>query len=339
MQIPTNQLLQKYFRGECTPEEKNVVELYLSLGIDADRIDHYLIGMGEELKAQEYMSSEAKDEAIRSKVQKIVNHNKPVNVKEVPFVSPDPVNKSNHINYLTYGLAASVIIAVFFIALHIFRNATLSDRYVYLSSDTVVRKKVMLPDSTVIWMNAMTELRYKEGFGNMHRNIELVDGEAYFDVHRNPNLPFVVKAQSTSTEVLGTAFLITSYAQLAYTDIQVTRGKVNVKTDRDQYLGMTKGDAVHYDAAKNQGNTYTFDKARFDPVSQNMFLQGVTFHELALRVEALYGYKLVAANSEISSKRYTIEITASDDVESLISNISWIHHGTYKIIGKEVFMH
>jgi transmembrane sensor len=64
---------------------------------------------------------------------------------------------------------------------------------------------VWLPDSSRVWLNQSSSLRYDEGFGTKHRNLTL-KGEGYFAVKRMERLPFVVATERTSTRVLGTSF-------------------------------------------------------------------------------------------------------------------------------------
>ena len=56
-----------------------------------------------------------------------------------------------------------------------------------------------------VWLNAGSRLTYSQGFGVDNRKLEL-DGEGYFEVYRNENIPFVVKSKDLEVEVLGTVF-------------------------------------------------------------------------------------------------------------------------------------
>jgi transmembrane sensor len=83
------------------------------------------------------------------------------------------------------------------------------------------RSKIALPDGSTIWLNSDSKIMYNNRFGVDNRDITL-KGEAYFDVARNPSVPFVVHAGGVDIQVLGTAFNVTAYEK----DLQVTTALV-----------------------------------------------------------------------------------------------------------------
>ena len=79
--------------------------------------------------------------------------------------------------------------------------------------------RVVLPDGSKVWLNAASSLRFPTGFAGNKREVELT-GEAYFDVAKNPAMPFMVRvkpfagntsSQPMQVEVLGTGFNINAY--------------------------------------------------------------------------------------------------------------------------------
>jgi ferric-dicitrate binding protein FerR (iron transport regulator) len=73
-----------------------------------------------------------------------------------------------------------------------------------------MRSRIILPDSTVVWLNADSRLTVAKGFGEQQRNVTLV-GEAHFDVTKNKQRPFIVGASELDVKVLGTTFNLTAY--------------------------------------------------------------------------------------------------------------------------------
>lgn len=63
-----------------------------------------------------------------------------------------------------------------------------------------------LPDGSMLYLNAHTQVRYARGFGKDNRQIKIDKGEAFFDVTQNDALPFIVNAPEVEVQVLGTAF-------------------------------------------------------------------------------------------------------------------------------------
>jgi ferric-dicitrate binding protein FerR (iron transport regulator) len=92
------------------------------------------------------------------------------------------------------------------------------------------KTKLLLPDSTVVWLNAGSKLTYGEQFGVNNRNTTLV-GEAFFDV-RKSSIPFIIHAHSVQIKVMGTAFNVKSYANEKTTETSLIRGRVEITLDK-----------------------------------------------------------------------------------------------------------
>lgn len=87
--------------------------------------------------------------------------------------------------------------------------------------------KVILPDGTEVWLNAASRLKYPVKFIANERKVVL-NGEAYFEVTKNPDMPFVVNAGNQVIRVLGTKFNINSYADEQEIKTTLAEGKVKV---------------------------------------------------------------------------------------------------------------
>ncbi|MEO6000379.1 MAG: FecR family protein [Chitinophagaceae bacterium] len=70
--------------------------------------------------------------------------------------------------------------------------------------------QVVLPDGSHVWLNAASSLRFPTSFTGKERRVEIT-GEAYFEVTKNANLPFVVQLNTAEIKVLGTHFNIMAY--------------------------------------------------------------------------------------------------------------------------------
>lgn len=88
--------------------------------------------------------------------------------------------------------------------------------------------QVNLPDGTLVWLNAETKFSFPSHFNGKNRWVEL-DGEAYFEVSKDKNHPFIVKSKKQEVEVLGTHFNIDSYDNSLGTKTTLLEGSVKVK--------------------------------------------------------------------------------------------------------------
>ena len=67
-----------------------------------------------------------------------------------------------------------------------------------------------LPDGTSVWLNAASSLTYPTAFTGPTREV-LLTGEGYFEVAKNARQPFIVRFNTTTVQVLGTAFDVMAY--------------------------------------------------------------------------------------------------------------------------------
>lgn len=92
------------------------------------------------------------------------------------------------------------------------------------------RFAVKLPDSTKVWLNAGSSLRYPLRFGKSGRSVE-ASGNVYFEVTKDPARPFTVHTPLMKTEVLGTAFEINTYGDRNIVSTTLVEGSVRVSVE------------------------------------------------------------------------------------------------------------
>ena len=73
------------------------------------------------------------------------------------------------------------------------------------------QSKLILPDSTSVYLNGGTIIKYDASFQNKAEREVYLNGEAYFEVTPDPERPFIVKSGGVQTRVLGTAFNFSAY--------------------------------------------------------------------------------------------------------------------------------
>jgi ferric-dicitrate binding protein FerR (iron transport regulator) len=130
-----------------------------------------------------------------------------------------------------------------------------SDEPVYHSITTPRggQYRITLSDGTKVWLNAASSIRFPTVFPGNERKVE-VTGETYFEVARNPQAPFRVKAESSVVEVLGTHFNVNAYTDEDAIRTTLLEGKVMVTVDGGatlkylepgQQSGITRDGRIH----------------------------------------------------------------------------------------------
>jgi ferric-dicitrate binding protein FerR (iron transport regulator) len=86
---------------------------------------------------------------------------------------------------------------------------------------------VLLADGSTVWLNQNSKLYYPQNFKGKTRTVKL-EGEAYFVVAKNAEIPFKVETQHSTITVLGTTFNV--FTDTLQTEINLQSGKVNVQS-------------------------------------------------------------------------------------------------------------
>ncbi len=101
---------------------------------------------------------------------------------------------------------------------------------------------VILPDNSQITLNKGTEITYPKEFSSTNRTVSL-SGEAFFEVTRNENKPFIINLSQSRVEVLGTSFNIKENNGNNGTEVVVNTGKVRFSNKAlSKSVVLTKGE-------------------------------------------------------------------------------------------------
>ena len=95
--------------------------------------------------------------------------------------------------------------------------------------------KVVLPDGSQVWLNAASSLTFPEKFIGTERNVTLT-GEGYFEVAKNKEMPFKVKVNDVTVQVLGTHFNVMAYANEPSLKTTLLEGSVRITTTHSSGL-------------------------------------------------------------------------------------------------------
>ncbi len=110
--------------------------------------------------------------------------------------------------------------------------------------------KIFLSDGSIVHLNADSRLTYPTSFESQStREIELI-GQAFFEVKRNEQKPFIISSGNIVTQVLGTSFDISAYKDDNLISVNVKTGKVRVSNAGKEEVLLPNERAV-YDRTKN----------------------------------------------------------------------------------------
>lgn len=104
--------------------------------------------------------------------------------------------------------------------------------YNEITMDYGHRGGVTLSDGTKVFINSGSRILIPNKFKDNVREV-ILEGEAYFDVVKNPNKPFIIKTNGSVVEVLGTSFTVRSYPGDQHVQTVVEEGTVSFRANGD----------------------------------------------------------------------------------------------------------
>ena len=193
---------------------------------------------------------------------------------------------------------------------------------------------VLLPDSSQVWLNGGTRIKYCDDF-TKSRNVELT-GEALFHVAKNPSSLFTVKSKDLRIEVYGTTFNVNGYENDLVSEISLVEGSVSLFREEQLVKQMKPGEVITYDANSNkftshQGNLKQITSWRSD----ELIIQDETFANMVKYLERWYGIEITLDKSINQNLRMSFKVKTESFIE-LLSIINHITPISYEINGKQV---
>lgn len=184
---------------------------------------------------------------------------------------------------------------------------------------------IELSDGTKIWLNSETQLKYPVSFiKGETRNVELVYGEAYFDVSPSVNhkgSKFKVINQNQVVEVLGTAFNIKAYKDETNIYTTLAEGKVELDFNgKKQKLSPTQQSNFNL-------NTNALFVINVDVYNEVSWRQGVfSFENKPLKeimkvLSRWYNMDVVFINEEIGNEAFTGVLGKDQNIEDILATI------------------
>lgn len=187
-----------------------------------------------------------------------------------------------------------------------------------------------LEDGTIVWLNAKSVLRYPKSFNQKERHVELVEGEAFFEVAHNKDLPFVVSSCGYDIKVLGTKFNVFAYNRGDF-KTSLVEGSIEIrntssmaspiKMKPNESASDVKGELVKGSINSTgelmwKEGLYVFDNA---PLS-----------EITSRLELYFGAKIVIEDSDVANHRLSGKFRYLDGPDVALNTLKLAYHFDYE---------
>ncbi|SDN08850.1 FecR family protein [Kriegella aquimaris] len=194
--------------------------------------------------------------------------------------------------------------------------------------------KLQLSDGTLVWLNAGSKLRFPQNFDNAcKKRIVYLEGEAFFDVAKNKEKPFIVNTQEVDVKVQGTQFNINSYENDDYIATTLVEGSVSVYETRtpENTMQLTPSFQANYDKFGNNFIKAKVDVDKYTGWMQNrLVIDNLKFPEILIRLERRYAVKFVNNSESLNDELYKGEFV-DEDIASVLKTISMSTPFNYEI--------
>lgn len=153
--------------------------------------------------------------------------------------------------------------------------------------------QIFLPDSTMVFLNAGSEIKYKIDSKSKYREL-ILNGEAWFHVTRMEKKPFIVRTPFYDVKVLGTKFNVKAYQTDSKIETTLEEGKVLVSSSdifkMAEEVILSPGEQLLYDKANNQLQVKKVNTSLYTSWKENkLIFINMNLNELIVLMERKYG--------------------------------------------------
>lgn len=202
-----------------------------------------------------------------------------------------------------------------------------SSQMVKIETGMGERSRAILPDGTEVSLNAMTSVTYDCSMSNGKRQVN-VEGEAYFDVAKDAEHPFVIDINQMEVTCLGTALNVRNYADEQTSSVVLVEGKVRVSGPSSNMM-MDPNSRVVYDRnSKLMAMQRVEAKDYTCWLNREVRFNDQTLEDVAKELERNFHVQVIITKDELKKVKFTGYLGASSlrnvlDIMSLSSNMSY----------------
>ena len=193
--------------------------------------------------------------------------------------------------------------------------------------------KIVLPDSSVVWLNSGTTLTYNNKFSIENREIKL-EGQAFFEVERNEKIPLVVHCNDLEVRVLGTKFDVSAYPEDRDIRVVLESGKVELNQENNNSF-----DHILRPGEKAEFNTYSKELAisKVDTYQYTSWKDGILIFkndrmdEVLEKLKRWYNIDIEVKDPKVYELVFNATIV-NESVEEIFDLIKYTCSVNYEII-------
>ena len=191
------------------------------------------------------------------------------------------------------------------------------------------KTKVVLPDSTQVWLNSASRISYNKDFLAGDRIVDL-EGEAFFDVKKLQGRRFTVNMAGSKVDVLGTKFNVSSFKGENICEVALLEGSVEFFTPGTK-VEMVPGDILVLD--KGSG---AMEKMQGDVLKDISWIHNkldytkITMGRLLKRLSSIYGVEIRYVPGSYADSAFGVILNLDEPLTGILDGLSLIRPVTWK---------
>jgi ferric-dicitrate binding protein FerR (iron transport regulator) len=194
------------------------------------------------------------------------------------------------------------------------------------------RKQLFLSDGSEVWLNSGSLLVCAKTFEGNTRTLYL-NGEANFNVARDPDRPFIVKTKSMEVEALGTVFNVLSYPEDEKSITTLESGKVRIMTRHEsaQSVVLSPNEQLIYNKTTKQFRKEKVNAEKYARWKEGFLtFQGATFEEIIKTVERKFGVTVNYEVNRFTGRTFTVRFLPEEEIDDVLNILKDIVRFSYR---------
>jgi ferric-dicitrate binding protein FerR (iron transport regulator) len=328
-----DRMILKYMNGQLSSEEKR--EMLDWINVSDDNRDYYrkmreLWDLSILTDKYDHIDNEEAYNNINNKIAELHEYKGSEKKRFVRIIS-------------AFGKVAAIVAIVFLASQYYFKNqeGQLYSGYNKIEVPIGARTKVILPDSSIVWLNSGTKISYPEKFSGNKRIVSL-NGEARFEISENREKPFIVNTPMHSITVLGTTFNVYAYDESNHFETTLLEGSIILKNNSEKkILKMEPGQQVVYDKTTQKMTVHNdIDiKGSSSWISDYYSFDKIKFDEMLERLGKYYNKKVIINRPEIAAYECTGKFKVGEPLEHILNVVKVTKPFKYEINEHQIIIY
>ena len=192
---------------------------------------------------------------------------------------------------------------------------------VYTFSTNSEKDTLLLPDSSTVFLNKNTTLVYTSNYNKKDRHLKLY-GEAFFQVRKKPDVPFVVDLGQSRITVLGTIFNVRAYETDHFIKATLMEGSIRFNKEKDQ-VTLKPNQELNYNKQNEEISIRKVDLQSSVLWMKNVYrFQSTPMINLLNELGAIYDKTICISNPKIAETVISGSFQKNQDLDEILTILS-----------------